>query len=894
MAARDEIKISQKTSILPPIICAWNQKKKNSHLPHPVQNVEKIYDLKRFCKLLCEWYEVWRGWQKEVLLCTLTEKCSVNLLVLLSTILKPVFHREFLFRLSGQYTNFKRENSQKSTTKFRRPRTRGNNVEKDLINGKDFDKKQSCKANKKLFHDEFREITGCGVFQGTKDKKLCKKRPSFKSRRCGTPSNESIESVNSSFTDWRRQKLSNKLIDYQKMSDTKVSNPIFFNAFEESRLRHVHTGNVYKSGEKISRFFSATRYNCLSEMKAKLVGSESWQNQLDQKCFKHERWWSDDMNENFFVHAQGSNLWKQFTRKLCEVNKQMDEYSDHEKVNVISEVIKSSEPEQINFFTQCLIQRLKNHTDVTILPDQTLLQVFSNLDAETLCLLSMVSKRWRYLAEDDYLWKKKCLELGLSNGVKNIVSLIENFAENRSVDWKRAYKEVYQMLINERKMEKEKEMEESVSTSSDSQFDSESEEDDDYNNRTQASAAAEGMTTDIQLAYLDLSPKLDVVSSKCFDENEILIRGDLASVRENASSELQNKKQNVDQEEIAFDVRTNKVQPRNEIENFQNESHQMITLTVLDVKSVKRVRKLQGHLDGVYAVQFDRKRCLTGSADRLLRMWDVRSGRTISTMTGHLGGVRCALFDREKIISGSWDATVMIWDIIKFTCLAVLRGHQGCVSCLGCNKVYIVSGSHDMTARVWDGDTWECLHVLEGHLGEVTCLYLSEKLLLTGSTDKTIKLWNLQTGKCAKTLLGHNNAVLSVQGCRALVISGSSEGKIMFWNIRFGSPVAIIQAHDGPCNSIDIWGDHFLSGGGDALVKQWDIGTMTCLRTLQGHRGPVQSVKMNWNRIISSSEDGTVRIWDLEDHLHKFGEQHEEYVNSVLSFNILELEEDKS
>lgn len=127
------------------------------------------------------------------------------------------------------------------------------------------------------------------------------------------------------------------------------------------------------------------------------------------------------------------------------------------------------------------------------------------------------------------------------------------------------------------------------------------------------------MTTDIQLAYLDLSPKLDVVLSKCFDDNELLIRGDLASVRENASSELKSRNQNVDQEEIAFDVRPNKVQPRNEIvnrkytfsffcfiflffndcfvvhlqENYQNESHQMITLTVLDVKSVKRVRKLQ-------------------------------------------------------------------------------------------------------------------------------------------------------------------------------------------------------------------------------------------------------------------------------------------------------------
>lgn len=35
----------------------------------------------------------------------------------------------------------------------------------------------------------------------------------------------------------------------------------------------------------------------------------------------------------------------------------METWGDHERVNVISKVIKSSDPEQINFFAQCLIQR---------------------------------------------------------------------------------------------------------------------------------------------------------------------------------------------------------------------------------------------------------------------------------------------------------------------------------------------------------------------------------------------------------------------------------------------------------------------------------------------------------------------------------------------------------
>lgn len=38
--------------------------------------------------------------------------------------------------------------------------------------------------------------------------------------------------------------------------------------------------------------------------------------------------------------------------------KSMDEWGDHDRVNLLSEVIKSSDPKQINFFAQCLIQRL--------------------------------------------------------------------------------------------------------------------------------------------------------------------------------------------------------------------------------------------------------------------------------------------------------------------------------------------------------------------------------------------------------------------------------------------------------------------------------------------------------------------------------------------------------
>lgn len=53
------------------------------------------------------------------------------------------------------------------------------------------------------------------------------------------------------------------------------------------------------------------------------------------------------------------------------------------------------------------------------------------------------------------------------------------------------------------------------------------------------------------------------------------------------------------------------------------------------VKSVRRVRKLQGHMNGVVCVHFDKKRLISAGLDRCIRLWDVRSGQSIHKFYGH-------------------------------------------------------------------------------------------------------------------------------------------------------------------------------------------------------------------------------------------------------------------
>jgi WD40 repeat protein len=55
---------------------------------------------------------------------------------------------------------------------------------------------------------------------------------------------------------------------------------------------------------------------------------------------------------------------------------------------------------------------------------------------------------------------------------------------------------------------------------------------------------------------------------------------------------------------------------------------------------------------------------LSGSSDKILRLWDTQSGKLLRTLEGHKGWVRCCVFspDGKMILSGSYDGTLRLWD----------------------------------------------------------------------------------------------------------------------------------------------------------------------------------------------------------------------------------------
>lgn len=278
---------------------------------------------------------------------------------------------------------------------------------------------------------------------------------------------------------------------------------------------------------------------------------------------------------------------------------------------------------------------------------------------------------------------------------------------------------------------------------------------------------------------------------------------------------------------------------------------------------------LKGHTDSVYCVQFDeyvnssantnsrvplkflvlimlifcyRKKIITGSRDKTIRIWDIATGEClrvlgqsprnsifggsndmvtprVSSSDHHHASVLCLQFDDEILVSGSSDHTCIVWSLPSCASIMRLSAHTAGVLDVCFDKKHIVSCSKDTTICVWDRRTGKLLRQLTGHRGPVNAIAIRGNLIVSASGDALIKLWNVDTGKCIRDFTGHQRGLACVQF--------SEDGKTI------------------------------VSGGNDQDIRVWDATNGECLRVLQGHQLLVRTLHLDSRnrRIVSGSYD---------------------------------------
>ena len=85
----------------------------------------------------------------------------------------------------------------------------------------------------------------------------------------------------------------------------------------------------------------------------------------------------------------------------------------------------------------------------------------------------------------------------------------------------------------------------------------------------------------------------------------------------------------------------------------------------------------------------------------------------VRTFEGHTGGISCVQFDGGRIVSGSHDKMIKVWDLNTMRCRHTLKGHSSRVRALAISGNLLFSGSNDKSIKVWNLDSYSNSHSLD-------------------------------------------------------------------------------------------------------------------------------------------------------------------------------------
>ena len=240
-----------------------------------------------------------------------------------------------------------------------------------------------------------------------------------------------------------------------------------------------------------------------------------------------------------------------------------------------------------------------------------------------------------------------------------------------------------------------------------------------------------------------------------------------------------------------------------------------------------RVSCLNGHMDGVLALQFRYGFLFTGSYDSTVAIWDTHTGKLLRRLTGHLDGVKALYFDEQKLITGSLDRTIKVWNYVTGECISTYRGHTDSVMALDSFNRIIVSGSADKTVKVWHIETRTC-YTLRGHTEWVNAVKLHPKSFTcySCSDDTTIRMWDLRTNECLKIFRGHVGQVQKVIPLTIIDVENLVVDPVPSDVTDGSQPQGGNEDESGRTLDESIpYPTHLLSCSLDNTIKLWDVRT---------------------------------------------------------------------
>ncbi|XP_052096938.1 WD repeat-containing protein 48-like isoform X2 [Mytilus californianus] len=208
------------------------------------------------------------------------------------------------------------------------------------------------------------------------------------------------------------------------------------------------------------------------------------------------------------------------------------------------------------------------------------------------------------------------------------------------------------------------------------------------------------------------------------------------------------------------------------------------TLTALTASNnTVTTSSLNGNKDSIYSLAMNPPGSVivSGSTEKVLRVWDPRTCQKLMKLKGHADNVKALVLNRDgtQCLSGSSDGTIRLWSLGQQRCVSTFRVHDEGVWTLQANDSFSVVYSAGRDRRVWATDIRnpEYRTLICEEKAPVLRLELSnveQPSLWVATTDSCIKNWPLQ--KVSKRMSGgyDNDTVSPIYTQPDFTIKGGS------------------------------------------------------------------------------------------------------------------------
>lgn len=246
---------------------------------------------------------------------------------------------------------------------------------------------------------------------------------------------------------------------------------------------------------------------------------------------------------------------------------------------------------------------------------------------------------------------------------------------------------------------------------------------------------------------------------------------------------------------------------------------------------------------------------VTGSCDRLVKVWNSSNYNLFYDLKRHTGDVWSIVVNEENsvLFTAGEKGEVFSWDLASKTMKKSFTGHIGAVYSilLTKNQENLITGSADGTIRIWSTEDNSQIAVLN-HPGLVRKLILlNQDQTLLSISGKTLNIWNLTEPKLLKTLSHPSNLIsLALSPDQKFLAAGDDSNRIWIWDLNTNTLLLVLGGNQEEIISIKVSTDSTLIAVFEkGLIRIWDTNTMKLIEVITK-----KSEVSKWNEFLSNEK----------------------------------------